>query len=456
MLESSTTIEDAQAETAAAIALPPGSRVPGFVQTLRYTFEQPRFFAQLRTRYGPTFSLKMPGFPPIVVTGDRTAVRTLFTGDPLKKRHGNDLLRPFLGDRSLIELEPAEHLERRKLELRPFHGESVRAYRERILELATDEVERWPAGEVVAVHRSARRLTLAVILELVLGVRDASLRDEITSAFDSFNTPMNNLAQFMPPWATRRSWWNVPVRVAYRRIDRVRALLEGHIATTREDPGLQRRDDVLALLVRARDQDGAALSDLDLRDELMTLVAAGHETTATAIAWAADLLAHNPTAADRVRETLAEGDREYLKATAKEVLRARTIAYVSAARQLLEPLRIGHLVIASGTLVLVDAQGMHGDPQLYPDPDAFRPERFLGEQPDSYSYVPFGGGAHRCLGAALATMELELAIEAIVTRVRIAAVGPPAGLVRRGVTLAPDNEGRVRIVERLYSAQAPH
>ena len=137
----------------------------------------------------------------------------------------------------------------------------------------------------------------------------------------------------------------------------------------------------------------------------------------------------------------------YLKATAKEVLRARTVAYASAARRSLEPLRLGDWVIGPETLVLVDAQGIHRDPDLYPEPEAFRPERFLDGQPDGYSYVPFGGGAHRCLGAALATMELELVIETIVTRVRLVPAGPPARPVRRGVTLAPGNAGRVRVAD---------
>ncbi len=425
--------------------LPPGPRAPGPIQTLRYTFDQPGSFAEMRARFGPTFTLDMPGFPPIVVTGDRDAIRELFTGDPLRKRHGNDLLRPFFGDRSLIVLEPAEHLARRKLELPSFHGESVTAYADRIRELAEAEVAGWRPGEVVSVHLAARRLTLAVILELVLGVRDDALRAQIVSGFDSLNSRAANLAQFMPSWMTARTWWNLPARLAYARIDRIRDLLVAHVGRTRTDPGLEQRGDVLALLVRARDEDGAALTDIDLRDELMTLVAAGHETTATSIAWAADLLAHNPEVAARLRDTLAAGDREYLRATAKEILRVRTVVYAGGARRLLDPLPAGSWVLPPGTVVLIDAQGLHADPELYPDPEAFRPERFLDSQPEPYAYVPFGGGAHRCLGAALATLELELVVEAIATRVCLTAVGPPAAPVRRGISLAPDNEARVRI-----------
>jgi cytochrome P450 len=425
--------------------LPPGPRLPGALQTLRYTFDQPRFFAQNRARFGGTWTLRLPGMPPGVVTTDRDAIKRLFTGDPLTKRHGNDILRPFFGDRSLLLLEPAEHLARRRLELPSFHGKAIAAYERRIRELATDDVATWQG--TVDTHEHARTLTLAVILELVLGVRDRGLGERLAASFDALNTPAQNLAQFMPQWLIKRSRWNPPAEVAYRRLDRVRDLLEEHVARTRERPG----DDVLSLLAVATDEDGDSLSDEDLRDELLTLVAAGHETTATAIAWGCDLLAHNPQVAQRLHDSLVAGDREYLKATAKEILRARTVAYISGARYPLEPFPIRDWVLEPGVAVLVDAQGVHGDPEVHPEPDQFRPERFLGDQGgrvSDYGYVPFGGGAHRCLGASLAMLELELALEAIVMGVELSPAGPPAVAKRRGVILEPDNGGRVVVRPR--------
>jgi cytochrome P450 len=256
--------------------------------------------------------------------------------------------------------------------------------------------------------------------------------------------PRNNLGLFLPRAITRRAWWNVAARPGYRRLDRIRELLSAHITRTRDDPDLEHRNDVLSLLVHACD-DGAQLTDGELRDDLVTLVTAGHETTATAIAWGCDLLANNPGVARRLRDTLASGDRDYLKATVKEVLRARSILYVSVARHSLEPFRIGNWVLGPDVLILVDAQGIHGDPHLYPEPDAFRPERFLERSPDGYSYIPFGGGAHRCLGAPLATLELELFLESVAQNVILSPAGPPARPTRRGVTLAPGNRGRVRV-----------
>jgi len=423
-------------------ALPPGPRLPGPVQTLWYTFDQPGFFARCRSQFGSTWTVRLPGFPPVVVTADRDAIKRLFTGDPLVRRHGNDLLRRILGDSSLMLVEPTEHLARRRLELPPFHGQAVRRYGERIRELFAAEVNGWRTGQVVATADRARAVTLDLILELVLGVRDPGLRARLGHEFETLQTPANNLALFLPEVLTRRARWNAWV---YRPLDRVRQLLARHIAQTRDDPALDQRTDSLSLLIRARDGDDghvSSLSDEELCDELLTLVLAGHETTATAIGWACDLLAHNPAVAGRLRDDDGEA---YLKAAAKEVLRARSVIYVSAARHVLEPFEIGAWVIAPGTLMLVDAQGVHGDPKLYPEPEAFRPERFLEQPPDSYAYIPFGGGAHRCLGAALAMLELELFIETLIQRVELAPDGPPARPVRRSVTLAPGNGGRVRV-----------
>jgi cytochrome P450 len=394
--------------TRSQAGLPPGPKWPGPVQTVWYTFAQPSFFAACRARFGPTWTIRLPGFPPAVVTSDRDAIRRVFTGDPLVRRHGNDLLKSAFGERSVIA--------------------------------------NWEPGQVVDTHPRARALTMTIILELVLGIRDTDLQTELAAIFDSFNSPLSKLALFLPTTLGRRAWWNVAGKPAFAQVDRMRALLGAHIARTRADRALAQRPDVLALLVRARDQDGQALTDTDLSDELVTLVSAGHETTATAMAWACDLLAHHPAVVTRLRETLAAGERDYLKAAVKELLRVRTIAYVAAGRQMLEPFPIDDCVLGPEVLILVDAQGVHGDPQLYPQPEKFRPERFLDAAPNDYAYIPFGGGAHRCLGASLATLELELFIELLVKHVQPVPVSAPARPVRRGVTLAPGNQGRIRIV----------
>lgn len=437
-----------------AVSLPPGPRLPQLVQAVRYSQQWATFSLDMRARYGGTWTLRLPGFPPSVVTTDRDAIRRLFTGDPLAKRHANDLLRPLFGSRSLLLLDPADHLARRKLELAPFHSERVRRYHDRVVALLEQEVAGWAPGAEVEVHPRAKALTLEIILELVLGVRDPELRNRVTTVLGEVMQPRHSVAMFLPQWLSRRASWNVLSRGFWAIIDRLDGLVLGHIEATRADPRVAEREDVLAMLMSARDEHGEGLTDRELRDELVTLIIAGHETTSTAIAWSIDLLAHHPEVAAELRERLAAGDREYLKAVAAEVLRLRTVLPVTAARQPLEPFDVAGHRLPEGTIVLVNADGLHHDPELYPEPDAFRPERFLGEKPESYAYLPWGGGARRCLGISLAMLEFEQAVETIVTSCELAPVGPPARPVRVGTTQAPGNRGRVRILSNTLATGA--
>ena len=420
---------------------PPGPRTPAVVQAIQEAFFSPHFYGQ-RSRYGRTWWARLPGRPRYVITSDREVIRRLFTGNPLTKRSAAEPLEPLVGQRSLLLLEPAEHLARRKLELAPFHGKRIALYAERIRDLVEAEVAGWRPGEVIEVYPRAQALTMSVILELVIGVKDAGLLRRLASTFEALIAPrINNMTMFLPPWVSRRSWWKLYARRAWSLRDALDEMMFEQIAATRADPSIARRDDVLALLVQAQDEQGEGLTDGELRDELVTLFGGGHETTASAIAWGADLLAHNPDVASR----LHEGDRDYLTATAKEVLRIRTVVPMSAQRRVREPLEIEGHRIDSHTVIAVDADGLHHDPELYPDPYAFRPERFLENPPDGYAYLPFGGGAHRCLGAALAMLELEQAMQTISSRCLLAPTGRPARPIRRGPTWSPDNRGRIRV-----------
>jgi cytochrome P450 family 135 len=395
-------------------------------------------------RYGDTFTVRVGSSPTGVLTRDRDAIRRLFTGDPLGKRHGNDVLRTFVGDHSLLVLEPAEHLTRRKMLLPPFHGERVQSYARLMERLAAGEIARLQPGEVVAFEPIAQALTLDVILQAALGVSDVGMRGRLRSIFDALNSPRNTFALFVPQ-LTHRARWNLLSRGPWRLKDELDALLFEHIAATRADPRLSEREDILAMMVLARDDDGVGLSDLQLRDELITLIAAGHETTATAIAWGVELLAHSPAVTSRARE----GDDAYLEALAKEVLRIRSPLPISAARYLREPFAIGRWTIPPGTAILVDAYGVHHDPETYPQPHVFRPERFLESQPDGYSFLPFGGGAHRCIGASLALLEIKIVLREILARVELAPLASaPARSIPRGPTLAPRAGARVRVVRR--------
>ncbi len=424
-------------------SLPPGPRMPAAVQAYMRVWRFAQFSERGHARYGDTFTIRVGGVPRGVLTQDRDVIRRLFTGDPLVKRHGNDLLRPIVGEQSLLVLEPAEHLARRRLLLPPFHGERVQGYARLMERLAQAELDRLQAGDVVAVQPIAQALTLDVILEAVLGVRDVATRQRLRRIFDAMITPLSNFVLFVPRLA-RRSRWNVLAeRLFWRLKDELDALLFERIASTRSDPGLAEREDILAMMVLARDEQGEGLSDEQLRDELITLIVAGHETTATAIAWGVELLVHNPG----VMADARAGDEAYLDALAKEVLRIRSPVPIGGGRYVLEPFQIGQWTIPEGVGIHVDVHGVHHDPEVYAQPEVFRPERFLESPPDGYSFLPFGGGAHRCLGAALALLEIKIVLREILARFELAPVADAiARPVPRGVTLAPHGGARVRVL----------
>jgi cytochrome P450 len=454
--------------------LPPGPRTPRAIQAAQWGLRYPQFTRAARKRYGTTFTIRAGTFPPSVVTTDRDAIRRLLTGAPLDKRHGNEVLKPLIGDRSILLLEPAEHLERRKLLLPPFHGERVRAYAELMQRLVDDELDGWRPGDEVAVLPVAQNLTMEVILQAVLGVRDLEMRRRLRDRIDDTlgyplgaarrrlaRTPLSRvraprrlgmlgatLAALPSPAVMTyfpemkvRAWWNPGTARWWRHRDDLMSVLDDQIATTRDDPRLDEREDILAMLVQTE-----GLSDEDLRDELVALIAAGHETTATAIAWGAVLLAHDDRVRERARAAAHDGDDAYLDALVKEILRIRPPLPGTAARVLAAPFAIGEHVIPAGTHILVDGYGLHHDPELFPEPDALRPERFLDGAPEAYTWLPFGGGAHRCIGAGLAELEIKVALGTMLRRLELAPATPTLPPpVRRGITLVPLGGARVLI-----------
>lgn len=460
--------------------LPPGPRLPGAAQAVLWGLRYPQFTAAGHRRFGPTFTVRPGTMPPIVLTSDREAIRRLFTGDPLAKHHGNDAVRPMVDDGSLMLLEPAEHLQRRKLLLPAFHGERVRTYAALMQELMDREVSRWRPGDAVAVLPVAQNVTIEVILNAVLGVADEDMRRRFRRHIDDTlfyplgalrlrlgarltprvppPQPVRKVAAFASGLATpavstyfpelkKRSRANLMTLRWWRHHDRLLALLDEQIASTRSDPRLGEREDILAMLVQARDEEGRSLADNDLRNDLLTLIAAGHETTASAIAWGASLLAQHPEVCERATTAAREEDHQYLSALVKEVLRMRPPIPVAAGRVMEEPFEIGPHLVPAGTPILIDAWGVHHDPALHPDPEELRPERFLGDATEPYTWLPFGGGAHRCIGAGLAELEIEIALSTILTRVTIAPVGrsltPPG---RRGLVVVPHAGGRIKLV----------
>jgi cytochrome P450 family 135 len=430
-------------------ALPPGPSAPRVAQALQWGFHYPQFTQRAHARYGPTFTVRIGGLPTAVVTIDREAIRRLFTGDQLVKRHANDHLRPLFGARALAVLEPDEHLARRRLLLPPFHRESVRAHAQLMDSLVERELDRWRQDEPIAVLPLAQQLTLDVILQAVLGISDETMRASVRGVFDAMESlPGSAIAGYFPRLGARARW-NLPAERYWRLRDEFDRTLMAQIAITRASPNIEGRGDILAMLATAHDEDGNGLDDEDLRDELKTLIAAGHETTASAIAWGVELLAHDPEVLARTRAALETGEDAYIDGMVKEVLRMRPPVPLAATRHVLVPFTIGDYTIDPPTVIAVNAYGLHHDPELYPEPGRMRPERFIEGGPDTHTFLPFGGGAHRCLGAALAQLELKIALTAIARRFEFIpedrALAPP---VRRGITLVPKGGARVRVHAR--------
>jgi cytochrome P450 family 135 len=442
--------------------LPPEPKSSPLVQTLRWSFRPLPFMQECRERYGDSFSVKFLGFErPMVMISDPAAIKALYT----ERAHGlppgrNIVLEPILGSRSLLLLEGSEHLARRKLMLPPFHGERMRSYEPILGEILTEEIDSWPLGEEFAIHPRMQSITLELILRVVFGVAAGPRLERLRGMLSGV------LAETASPWtqliglASRRFGSRGPLAKFEGRLKEVDDLLYAEIAERRAEGGLEERDDILSALMLARFEDGAGsaegmseiagdderegvkrdsdgLSDVELRDQLLTLLLAGHETTATALAWSFDLLLRHPRELARLRDSLEAGEDDYLRATITESLRLRPVVPL-AGRRLATDLVAGDLELPAGTDVTPAIWLTHTRADVYPEPFAFRPERFLEEGPDTYSWIPYGGGIRRCLGASFAEFEMRIVLREVLTRCELRQADPaPEKVGRRNITLSP-------------------
>jgi cytochrome P450 len=372
----------------------------------------------------------------------------MFTGDQSDLRAGeaNEPLSPMVGHKSVLVLDGAEHLRQRKLLLPPFQGAGLAGMRPMIREVAEAEVAGWAAGSEFAVRDRMRNLTFEVICRAVFGVyepdRIERLRSAMLAVIDT------SVLFFMPAALRRGSGRLTPGGWVARRLAAADGLLYEEIARRRDEPDLDERTDVLSLLLRARDEDGRQMTDLELRDELMTMLAAGHETTSTGLAFALDLLLHNPAGLARLLEELDTDDDAYLEAVVTETLRLRPVID-AAERTLKAPRTIAGWHLPAGIRVYPAIALVHHREDLYPEPERFRPERFTEDGAESYTWLPFGGGIRRCIGAALAQAEMAEVLRTILSRVELAAVRPdPDPVTLKGITLAPRHGAPVRVTGR--------
>ena len=427
--------------------LPPGPRAPATVNTARFIRWPLETLHGWRRRYGDVFTTKFLIFGTGVYVADPTEIKKLLTGDQsdLHAGEANAPLSPVLGMNSVLVLDGPRHLRQRKLLLPPFQGSAVTSFREVIREVAEAEVDGWQVGAEFRMRDRMQALTFDVICRAVFGVAERDRIERLRAAL----LPIMDLAAvgfFMPGFMRHDFGRFSPWGQLRRRLRRVDDLLYEEIGRRRGEEDLEERTDVLSLLLRARDEDGEAMSDAELRDELMTMLAAGHETTATGLAFAFDLLLRSPDVLSRLRDELAADDADaYLNAVVTESLRVRPVID-AAERTLTKPRVISGYELPAGIRVYPGILLVQHREDLYPEPQRFRPERFLDDGAESYAWIPFGGGIRRCIGAALAQAEMAEVIRIVLSRVELEPVRPEREpVVLRGITLAPRYGTPVRV-----------
>jgi cytochrome P450 len=407
-----------------------------------------------QARYGEVFTVRMTGFGTGVYVADPDAIRQLFTGDQSDLRAGeaNSFMEPVLGEHSVLILDGPQHLRQRKLLLPPFQGSRVARFREVIRAVAEREILSWRPGSELVLRERMRWLTFEVICRVVFGVterrRVERLRSALVAVIDS--SPI-----FMIVSAARADLGPLsPGSLFKRRLRAADLVLEEEIERRRREPDLEERSDVLSLLLRARDEEGQPMTAAELRDELFTMLAAGHETTATELAFAFELLIRNPPVLERLREELAAGgDDGYLDAVVRETLRLRPVID-AAERTLTVPREVAGWELPAGVKVYPGIVLVHLREDLYPRAEEFRPERFLEDGAESYSWLPFGGGIRRCIGAALAQAEMAEVLRVAVPAVDLRPLrARPDPVVLRGVTLAPKHGVKVAVERGVGAAR---
>jgi cytochrome P450 len=444
MEAATTTAPGAAAAGPAKRPLPPGPPLPRIAQTAIWSRQARRLLFRCQDRYGDMFTLKIVGEGTWVMLADPEAVKEVFTGDPrvFHAGEGNRLLEPLLGPHSLLVLDEEPHMSHRKLLLPPFHGRRMQAYEGIMGEIAAREISSWSSGEPYALRPRMQALTLEIILRTVFGAREgeglAGLRDALRDYLNLLSDPRQLLPLILinPRRIRRLPWFR-------RRMERVDELIYREIAARKRAEDLDERDDVLSMLIGARHDDGSPMSDGEMRDELLTLLTAGHETTATSLAWAVERLCRHPGKLERLREEVGAGEEAYLTATIQETLRLRPVISI-VLRRLAEPVVIGGYELPAGVSVAPSVYLVHRNPAVYPDPEAFLPERFLDDPPGTYTWIPFGGGVRRCLGASFAQFEMAVVLRELVRRWQVRPADPrPERIYRRAITETPRDNARV-------------
>ncbi len=426
--------------------LPPGSRMPSLYQLFGTIYRARPQAVKSRAKYGDLYTVRLPGLGAFATPCTPELVRAVFTApaDVLVAGEANQL-GPILGENSLLATDGDRHLRQRKLLLPPFHGARMKGYEQLIVDIAREEIADWPIDEEFPVVPTAMRITVKAILRAVFGAQGGTLDQlerllpELTlrgSQLSALPILQRDLGRYSP-WG-----WFLAARA------RVDVLLDELIDGARVDPALADRQDVLALLVQARYDDGEPMSNAEIRDQLVTMLAAGHETTAQTLGWAIERLRRHPRVLDKLVAEVDAGGREYRDATVREVQRVRPVIQFTT-RLVKKPFALGGYLLAPGTRIAVGGAITHFDERLFPNAREFRPERFIDAKPGTYSWLPFGGGVRRCPGATFAHLEMELVLRVILEAYEVVpTTARPERMAFRGIAQAPGKGGLIKVRPR--------
>ncbi|MGH3787064.1 MAG: cytochrome P450 [Pseudonocardiaceae bacterium] len=429
-----------------ASVLPPGPPLPGLLQAGLIWLAPIRFVSTCHRRYGDRFTVRIPGIGTLVFLTDPADIKSVARGDPAIFHAGEAAapLSPMLGTNSLVTIDGDQHRRCRAMMMPAFQGDSVRRQVAEMVAITADNVAHWPVGEQFPLYPRMQAITLEVILRTVIGVHDEGRLAALRIALPAMLEIGSPLELIPPPQALRR--FGVWRRRAQRRA-KAQALLTDEISRCRADPRLAHRTDALATLVRSVDGGGRAMEDDELVDQLITLLLAGHDTTATALAWTFERLTRHPALLHRTAAAAADGDDAWLNAVCKESLRVRPVVF-EFARKLTAPLQLGGYQIPAGTILTPSINLVHHNSRHYRDPERFWPQRFLDQRTDPAVWLPFGGGVRRCIGATFAQVEMRTVLREVLRSVELAPSTAPDEPVRpRHVTMVP-GQGAVVTVRR--------
>ncbi len=431
------------------MTFPPGPRQPMLVQSMRMQREPLTFLRGMQDRYGDYFTLNMMAVGKVVATGHPDAVeQVLADEDGFPGGEAQQMVEPLVGPRSIFVSEGEDHTRKRRIMFKPFHRTAVARYGERVRRIVHDELDTWSMGEPIAMRPRMQRIAMDVILQLVFGVEDPERLQAFRDRLGAMREQANLVVMF-PPLQRDLGRWSPWSRFERRRAA-VDELVHAEITARRADPRLGSRDDILSLLLSAEDEAGDGFTDSEVRDQLFSMVVAGHETTATSLAWSMDLLARHPEAVERIRGELDAAETPYLDAVIDESLRLYPPIF-HVARKSSRPFELGGHALPAGTWVMVAILLAHRRPDVYADPDVFRPERFLtGEPRPRFAFVPFAAGGRRCLGMHLARLEMRVTLQEVARRMEVApARSEPETPTLFHVTMVPKHGSTVVLRDRV-------